>query len=194
MKREWTMILIGIVGVATVLGIYGETQASSISQNYRFGPTSVSLWAANDPQMQELTIPFVGPERADWQYSIGSVAAAGGHVAFGSDWPVSSPDPLQEIHVAVNRVRSARAGEPGTPECEMPFRPSEAMSVAASLAAFTSGVAFVNGTEDSLGTLAEGYRADVAVLDQDLFEIAPSAIGDTSVEVTIAGGKIVHGA
>ena len=152
------------------------------------------LWAANDPQMQELTIPFVGPERADWQYSIGSVAAAGGHVAFGSDWPVSSPDPLQEIHVAVNRVRSARAGEPGTPECEMPFRPSEAMSVAASLAAFTSGVAFVNGTEDSLGTLAEGYRADVAVLDQDLFEIAPSGIGDTSVEMTIAGGRVVHGA
>ena len=75
----------------------------------------------------------------------------------------------------------------------MPFRLSEAMSVAASLAAFTSGVAFVNGTEDSLGTLAEGYRADVAVLDQDLFEIAPSGIGDTSVEMTIAGGRVVHG-
>lgn len=150
------------------------------------------LWAANDPQMQELTIPFVGPERADWQYSIGSVAAAGGHVAFGSDWPVSSPDPLQEIHVAVNRVLSSRLGEPGTPECETPFRPSEAMSVGASLAAFTSGVAFVNGTEHTLGTLVEGHRADVVIVDQDLFSIAPSAIGDTSVEVTIAGGQVVY--
>lgn len=150
------------------------------------------LWAANDPQMQELTIPFVGPERAAWQYSIGSVARAGGRVAFGSDWPVSCPDPIQEIHVAVNRVLSARLGDAGTPECDQPFLPSEAMDVASAIAAFTSGVSYVNGTEHMLGTLAEGYRADVAVLDQDLFSISPSAIGDTSVVLTIAGGEVVH--
>src|SRR2546422_415020 len=81
------------------------------------------LWATADPQMEELTIPFVGAERAAWQYQIGSLVRQGTRIAFGSDWPVSSADPLQEIHVAVNRVLSDRLGRRGEPECEVPFQP-----------------------------------------------------------------------
>ena len=71
------------------------------------------LWACKDEQNDMLTIPFVGLERASWQYRIGSLLRLGTQIAFGSDWPVSSADPLQELHVAVNRLLSARLAPPG---------------------------------------------------------------------------------
>jgi predicted amidohydrolase YtcJ len=151
------------------------------------------LWASQDEQVSELTIPFVGPERAAWQYRIGEVARRGARVAFGSDWPVSSPDPLQEMHVAVNRVLHPKLGQPGTPETTRAFLPAEAISVDQALYAFTAGVAYVNHEEDVAGTLAPGMLADVAVLTQDLYAIPASAIGDTTVALTIASGQVVHG-
>ena len=151
------------------------------------------LWACSDPQMENLTLPFVGPERAAWQYQIGSLARRGTRIAFGSDWPVSTPDPLQEMHVAVNRVLSGRQGKPGTPECEQPFLPDQAITLDTAIGAFTSGVAYVNHAEDVAGRLLPGMRADVAVLDQDLYSIPASGIGGTSVVMTIANGKVVFG-
>ncbi len=151
------------------------------------------LWATADPQMEELTIPFVGAERSAWQYQIGSLVRQGTRIAFGSDWPVSSADPLQEIHVAVNRVLSASLGRRGEPECTDPFQPEQAITVDAAIDAFTSGVAFVNHSEDMAGRLLPGLRADVTVLDQDLFAIPARDIGSTSVVMTVAGGTVVHG-
>ena len=151
------------------------------------------LWACNEPQMEELTLPFVGPERAAWQYLIGSLARGGTRIAFGSDWPISSADPLQEMHVAVNRVKSERLGRPGEPECEDPFLPAQAITVDEAIGAFTSGVDWVNHEEDQAGRLLPGMRADVAVLDQDLYAIPPGEIGSTSVVTTVASGNVVHG-
>ena len=151
------------------------------------------LWACAETQMEELTLPFVGPERAAWQYQIGSLLRQGTRIAFGSDWPVSSADPLQEIHVAVNRVLSERLGRRGEPECTDPFQPEQAITVTDAVDAFTSGVAFVNHTEDMAGRLLPGMRADVTVLDQDLFAIPARDIGSTSVVMTMAGGTVVYG-
>ncbi|HEX7160764.1 MAG TPA: amidohydrolase [Trebonia sp.] len=151
------------------------------------------LWACKDDQNDKLTLPFVGLERANWQYRIGSLLRVGTRVAFGSDWPVSSADPLQELHVAVNRMLSARLGKPGTDETTMPLLPAEAIGVDAAVDAFTGGVAFVNHEEDAAGTLEPGKVADFAVLDQDLYAIPASAIGDTAVALTIASGQVVHG-
>lgn len=151
------------------------------------------LWACNDPQMDEFTIPYVGEERANWQYSIGSLWQRRALVAFGSDWPVSNPDPLQGIHVAVNRMLSTRLGTPDTEETTVPFRPDQALSVERAIQAYTRNVAYVNGDERVLGELEVGYRGDVAVLSQDIFSIASSEIGDTTVDVTVAAGRIVHG-
>jgi predicted amidohydrolase YtcJ len=151
------------------------------------------LWACAETQMEELTLPFVGPERAAWQYQIGALVRQGTRIAFGSDWPVSSADPLQEIHVAVNRVLSERLGRRGQPECTDPFQPEQAITVDAAIDAFTSGVAFVNHSEDVAGRLLPGLRADVTVLDQDLFAIPARDIGSTSVVMTVAGGTVVHG-
>ena len=151
------------------------------------------LWACKDDQNDRLTLPFVGLERANWQYRIASLLRVGTRVAFGSDWPVSSADPLQELHVAVNRVLSSRLGEPGTEETTVPLLPAEAIGVDAALDAFTRGVAYVNHEEDVAGTLEPGKIADFAVLDQDLYAIPPNAIGDTSVALTIASGQVVYG-
>ncbi len=151
------------------------------------------LWATADPQMEELTIPFVGAERSAWQYQIGSLVRRGTRIAFGSDWPVSSADPLQEIHVAVNRVLSERLGRRGEPECTDPFQPEQAITLADAIDGFTSGVAWVNHSEDVAGRLLPGMRADVTVLDQDLFAIPARDIGSTSVVMTVAGGTVVHG-
>jgi predicted amidohydrolase YtcJ len=151
------------------------------------------LWACNEPQMAELTLPFVGPERAAWQYLIGSLARTGTRIAFGSDWPISSADPLQEMHVAVNRVKSERLGRAGQPECASPFMPAQAITVDEAIGAFTSGVDWVNHEEHTAGTLLPGLRADVAVLDQDLYAIPPGEIGATSVVLTVASGEVVSG-
>jgi predicted amidohydrolase YtcJ len=151
------------------------------------------LWACAETQMEEMTIPFIGAERTAWQYQIGSLAAAGTRIAFGSDWPVSSADPLQEMHVAVNRVLSERLGRPGEPECENPFLPDQAITLDAAIDAFTTGVAWVNHEEDAVGQLLPGMRADLAVLDQDLYAIPARDIGSSSVVMTVAAGTVVHG-
>jgi predicted amidohydrolase YtcJ len=151
------------------------------------------LWASHDPQMDEMTLPFVGPERAGWQYMIGSLVRGGTRIAFGSDWPISSADPLQEMHVAVNRVLSERLGRAGEPECTSPFLPAQAITVDDAIGAFTSGVDWVNHEEHAAGTLLPGLRADVVVLDQDLYVIPPAEIGAASVVMTVASGEVVFG-
>ena len=63
-----------------------------------------ALWACLDDQMVELTLPFLGEERTRWQYPFGALHRAGARLVMGSDWPVSTPDPLAAIHTAVNRT------------------------------------------------------------------------------------------
>jgi predicted amidohydrolase YtcJ len=118
------------------------------------------LWACNEPQMEEMTLPFVGAERATWQYQIGSLVRGGTRIAFGSDWPISSADPLQEMHVAVNRVLSERLGQAGEPACARPFLPAQAITVDDAIGAFTTGVDWVNHEEHAAGVLlrAAGRR------------------------------------
>ncbi len=151
------------------------------------------IWAVLDPQMEEHTLPLIGADRAGWQYRIGTVASLGGRLAFGSDWPVSSPDPIQGIHAAVNRSLSTRVGRAGTSECDETFLPEEAVSLSTALAAATSGVAWVNHCEAERGQLEVGMRADLAVLDRDILAGSPQEIGEASVVMTVAGGRVVFG-
>jgi predicted amidohydrolase YtcJ len=165
----------------------GRFAALGVTANFQ------PLWACRDAQNDQLTVPFVGDERAAWQYRIGSLLRLGSRLAFGSDWPVSSADPLQEMHVAVNRMLSTRLGEPGSVETTTPLLPDEAITIGAAVDAFTRGVAYVNHEEDVAGTLEPGKLADIAVLTQDIYAVPPTAIGDTTVALTVASGQIVHG-
>jgi predicted amidohydrolase YtcJ len=144
------------------------------------------LWAAHEPQMDELTIPFLGPERAAWQYPFGALLRAGATLAAGSDWPVSSPDPIAGIHVAVNRM------EPDATDGRV-FLPEQRLDLATALAAYTAGSAHVNGVDDA-GSLQAGLLADLVVLDRDIFTAPPEEIAEAKVVQTYVGGALVHSA
>ncbi|MGV9566301.1 amidohydrolase [Streptomyces sp. NPDC003480] len=143
------------------------------------------LWAAHEPQMDELTIPFLGPERAARQYPFGALLRSGATLAAGSDWPVSSPDPLQGIHVAVNRVLPD--------DCGPVFLPAERIGLTAALRAYTAGSAYVNHLDET-GTVRPGALADLVVLDRDPYAGPPEAIGETGVALTYVGGERVFAA
>ncbi|MEU8617786.1 amidohydrolase [Streptomyces sp. NPDC048623] len=144
------------------------------------------LWAAHEPQMDELTIPFLGPERAAWQYPFGDLVRAGATLVAGSDWPVSSPDPLAGLHVAVNRA------EPGATDGRV-FYPEQRIDLTTALGAYTAGSAYVNGHDDA-GSLRPGHLADLVVLDRDILTAPPAEIAEARVEQTFVGGVRVHGA
>jgi hypothetical protein len=148
------------------------------------------LWACNEPQMTELTIPFLGPERAAMQYPFASLLRSGARLGFGSDWPVSTPNPLAEMHVAVNRAEPPDHQYSGGDD--EPLLPDERLDVAAAVTAFTMGSAYLNHCEDETGSITVGKRADLVVLDQDLFTIAPEEIGRVSVDLTLVDGAIVY--
>jgi len=144
------------------------------------------LWACHEGQMDELTLPFLGPERGTWQYPFESLRRAGAVLVGGSDWSVSSPDPLLEIEVAVNRVWYESRGRVPA------FLPEQRLALSDALAAFTSGTAWVNHLDDETGTLEAGKLADLAVLDRDLFDRGAGEIGDARVVATFVGGTAVH--
>ncbi|MDX3800167.1 amidohydrolase [Streptomyces sp. AK04-3B] len=146
------------------------------------------LWAAHEPQMDELTLPFLGPERGARQYPFGDLLRAGATLAAGSDWPVSSPDPLQAIHVAVNR----RA--PGAPRDTPAFLPGQRLDLGAALAAYTAGSAYVNGLDSLTGSIAVGKAADLVVLDRDPFQGPPEEIATTRALETFVDGERVFAA
>ena len=147
------------------------------------------LWAAEEPQMTELTIPFIGPERATWQYPFGSLLRTGATMAFGSDWPVSSPNPLWEMHVAVNRVEPS--DYPYGPQGADPFLPQERIDLPEAIAAATIGSAYVNHLDDVTGSIEVGKLADLVVLDRDPFESPTTEIADARVLLTFVEGEKV---
>jgi predicted amidohydrolase YtcJ len=152
------------------------------------GANIQALWACLDDQMVDLTIPFLGPERTTWQYPFGSMHGAGARLVAGSDWPVSSPHPLEAIHVAVNRWAFGGEGREGS----VPFLPEQALDLETAFAAYTSGSAWVNHRDDA-GTIAAGQAADLVVLDRDPFTGDPAEIGTTQVVSTWIDGVAVHG-
>jgi predicted amidohydrolase YtcJ len=158
----------------------------------RFGELGVAanmqaLWACLDDQMTDLTLPFLGEERGRWQYPFGDLDRAGARLVAGSDWPVSTPNPLEAVHVAVNRWAY---GEDG-PEGGERFLPEQALDLATAFAAYTSGSAWVNHRDDA-GTIAAGQVADLVVLDRDPFAGAPAEIGAAQVASTWVGGVRVY--
>jgi predicted amidohydrolase YtcJ len=146
------------------------------------------LWACLDPQMVELTLPFLGPGRAAQQYPFASLARHGASLAFGSDWPVSSPDPLELLHVAVNRT------EPGATADGGAFLPEERLSLDQSLHAYTMGSAYVNHLDTETGSIEVGKFADLVVLDRDLTAAGPGDLLGAAVQITLVAGEKVFGA
>ena len=147
-----------------------------------------ALWATYEAQMTELTLPFLGPVRGAWQYPFGDLARAGARLGAGSDWPVSSPDPLAAIHTAVNRHA------PDADPADGPFLPGQALSLSQAVAAYTSGSAYLNHLDAVTGTIEIGTFADLVVLDRDPFAEPAREIAATRVLQTFVEGERVYAA
>jgi predicted amidohydrolase YtcJ len=150
------------------------------------------LWASYEGQMDHLTIPFIGPERSAWQYPFASLVRSGARLAFGSDWSVSSPNPLWEMAIAVHRLNPAQAvevvGKRGVTE---PFLPEERIDLATAIRAFTMGSAYVNHLDHVTGSVEVGKLADLAVVDGNLFELSLDEFFRAKVLLTLVEGEVV---
>ena len=126
----------------------------------------------------------IGPERIKTTYAFKSLLDNKAVLAFGSDWFVAPPTPLEGIYAAVTR----RTIDDKTPEG---WVPEQKITVEQALRAYTSGSAFASFDEKKKGVLKKGYLADLVILDNDITTISPEKIREVKVVTTIVGGKIV---
>ena len=145
-----------------------------------------ALWAYPDQYIVDLTWPVLGPERSRWLYPMGSVAKTGAPLAMGSDWNVSSVNPLEAIQTSVTR-RGNRdpAGQALVAE--------EAVDLMTALRAYTIGSAWALGLDGETGSIQEGKAADLIVLDGDITSIAVTGVHAMKVLLTMVEGSAVHG-
>ena len=153
------------------LGVYANFQA---------------LWAFRDSYIRDLTEPVLGPERSSRLYPLGDVAAAGGTIVGGSDWGVSSLNPLEAIQVGVTRCDPA-----ATAPCA-PWLPKERVSLNRMIAAYTIVGAQLAFDEKITGSITVGKAADLVLLDRDLFAIPPEQISKAHVLLTLLDGHDVY--
>jgi len=154
---------------------FGALGVIASQQPYHGTPvtTAPDIWSTN-----------LGPERAARGWASHSIEAAGGRLAFGSDWPVVSLDPRFGLYTAVTRM-----AVDGTPEGG--WHPEQRVSLAAAVDAYTSGAAYASFDEQRKGRLEREMLADVVILSSDIF--APDArLLDAVVETTIFDGRVVY--
>ena len=127
----------------------------------------------------------IGPERAKGTYAFRSLLDSGATLAFGSDWFVAPPTPLEGIYAAVTR-RTLDDRNPGG------WVPEQKITVEEALRAYTVGSARASFDEERKGTLTRGKLADVVLIDRDLTKIAPESIRDARITMTVVGGRVVY--
>ena len=143
------------------------------------------FWANGDTYITEMTEPELGPSRSQWIYPIASVEAQGGVTAFGSDWSVSSMNPLDGIEVAITHREPSKGPGPA-------WLPKERITLPDAIAGYTIRGAYLDFTEKETGSIEVGKAADLIVLDRNLFEIPPSEIHEAKVLWTLLEGKEVY--
>ena len=144
-----------------------------------------ALWAYPDAYVTDINLPALGTERVEGMYPIGSLERAGARIAAGSDWPVSSLNPLAAIETALTR-------QDPSGKVQGALNANEAVSLDAMLRAYTANGAWLMHQEDETGVIKPGMAADLVVLEKDLFSIAAQEIGEVPVTMTLFEGRIVH--
>jgi len=156
----------------------------------RFGELNIgavfqSLWAYPDPAALELDVPMLGKERTWQMYPIKSIQGAGGRIVGGSDYFVTDINPLLAIETAVTRQN------PWTND-GLVLNADERVDLATMIEAYTINGAYQMKLDDVQGSIEVGKRADLVVLDRNLFEIPASEISEAKVMMTIFNGKTVY--
>ena len=153
-----------------------------------------ALWAVPDDWVIQLNLPVVGLDRVHRMYPIASIAESGAMLVGGSDWNVSSLNPLDAIEVAVLR-HDWRANDALTND-ELSqldvLNRSERVDLDTMLKAYTINAAWSMHQEALTGSLTPGKRADIVVLSDDLFAIPPQLISTVKVEKTFIDGQLVY--
>jgi predicted amidohydrolase YtcJ len=150
------------------------------------------MWAREDRVLVETKLPYLTDKQAHRHFAFGTLRAAGTELAFGSDWPVSSPDPLWAMHVAVNRT--APHDDPHAQDehaQSVPLLGREAISQQQAFDAATRAAARA-ARLDRNGTLHVGMAADLVVLDSDPLEVAPGDLSGIRVRATYIAGRPVY--
>lgn len=127
----------------------------------------------------------VGKALASTSYALHTMDRLGIHVSYGTDAPVEMPDPFDNLHCAVNRRDLNGFPEGG-------FYPGERVELARAIDNYTLGSAYASFEEHLKGRLAEGYDADLVMLDRDIFAAPPAEIKNGRVLMTVLGGKAVY--
>ena len=146
------------------------------------------MWARLNTPAVQMVKPYLDDERLGWQYPFKDIVETGALVAGGSDWPINPPEPMEAVHVLVNR--SSRTT--GEAEEEPPMGEDQALSLTYALQAYTSGAAHANHFEDS-GNIRVGASADILVLDEDPFDAHEDHIGRANpVTAWSRGSQVFH--
>ena len=145
------------------------------------------FWANGDEYLTKLTEPALGPARSRWLYPIASVARSGAVVSGGSDWSVSSLNPLDAIEVGITHQQPDQLDQ-------RPWNPVERVDLATMIAMYTINAAYQHRAERETGSIEVGKLADLIVLDRNLFLIPESEIHTVSVLKTLLEGRTVFSA
>jgi predicted amidohydrolase YtcJ len=187
---------------ATILDIFARVARENGARDRRFRIEHAQHLTPGDiPRFRELGViasmqPYhaiddgrwadaiIGPERSRTTYAFRSLLDAGAQLAFGSDWYVAPPTPLDGIYAAVTR-RTLDDKRPGG------WVPEQKISVDQALRAYTAGGAYASFMEKDTGIIAPGMLADLTVIDQDLRTVAPEDIRSAKILRTLVAGKTV---
>lgn len=151
---------------------------------------STGAWMSLDPLLQTVSTSRLGVDRVQAMFPVNPIAEAGGVFSFGSDWPVSGYvseyRPLMAIETgAMRQLRGRRDVAPlGGEAARLPLQ--------LALEAHTINAAIGMGLQSSIGSLEVGKKADIVVLEQDLFQVEPGQISDVEVAYTIMNGQLTY--
>ncbi len=152
------------------LGVIASMQPFHASPNQNV----LDVWAVN-----------VGPERASRGWAWKSIRDAGGHLAFGTDWPVVGIDPRPGIHTALTRQTMQGLPAGG-------FNPGQRLPLTTVIETYTAGSAYASFDESRVGTLKVGMLADVVLWSNDIFALPVDRVKDATVAMTIFDGRVVY--
>jgi hypothetical protein len=197
---------IGDYGVRTALDAYEHAEQVNHTQDRRpriehietvnaddiprFGKLGViasmqPLHAYPDADTLDVWARNAGPDRASRAWVWKSISNAGGHLAFGSDWPVVTLDPWEGIQTAVTRQTTEGKPDGG-------FVPAQRLTVEETVRGYTLGAAFAGRREKTEGSIEPGKLADLIIVSQNIFDIDPHRIAETKVLTTMVGGRVVY--
>ncbi|MFA5962873.1 MAG: amidohydrolase family protein [Sphingomonas sp.] len=152
----------------------------------RFGQhgTIASMQPVHQTSDMHMAEARLGPERLAGAYAWASMLKNGSQLAFGTDFPVESPDPFAGWAAAFTRQDANGQPYGG-------WRPEERVTREQAWRAYTIGAAYAGFAEDKFGSLAPGQRADFIIVDRDPTLASPSDLRATKVEQTWVGGEKV---